>query len=150
MLLRDAHDRRYRLEFRYGLLSPADPRRTVTAWLYPLATNTDRPPRDARSGAPLQGALVGIAICSERDQFIKAQGRLLALERALDGLRTLTSVADVNVLMDQYLMQVPRSPRSSTLGRVSERLERVHASIRWHDQFMQPAPPGISAAWELS
>lgn len=99
MIVKDARDRRYRLSFRYACQvdSHAQWRWATRAELVPLGA-LDRPAVDHRTKIRLDGAVVGVAVCSASDQFCRATGREVALDRCLEAFERIASREDATAI----------------------------------------------------
>lgn len=121
MIVRDANGVLYKLGFVYGIVRP-DGRRFVSANLIPWAEGTALR-KDDRTKFCINGKIVGVAICSETDEFRRSAGRMLALTRALAALADITSANNALAVLQAYESR-PRAPKKDPEVKRRERVER--------------------------
>ncbi len=152
MIVKDAHQRRYQLDFRYSEVLAGFSKKTGKAVIRPATEAVLIPLRqegakfggyDYATRLPLTGFLAGVAMCSPEDVkcglYSKEEGRRRALGRLLCTFALLVSPADADAIMNAYAATRPvhkdppsrRRPVKWTAEQVAEarRLAALRASV---------------------
>lgn len=164
MTVNDAHGRSYWLFFRYDAAVKVDrgPRfttlnlhgRTIRTMAYLCPLNEDGRRPMFHRGELLRGAIIGAAIYTpDRDHFVKATGRMLALDRALEAFARLTSLDDAAAVKSAYMSRMPVPPISAPTGEatvVGGCGQRDNMRVpRWGDPGTQARGEATEQLWKV-